>query len=63
LEVIENEFPDVIGFQEITSSMLDFMRDALTEYMFFGCGRDKYIIKNNKENCDYSSQNLGRRIL
>lgn len=41
LEVVENESPDVIGFQEMTSSMIDFMRDALTEYMFFGCGREK----------------------
>lgn len=41
LELIENEAPDIIGFQEMTSSMFDFMRDALREYMVFGCGRDK----------------------
>lgn len=41
LELIENESPDIIGFQEMTSSMFDFMRNTLTEYMFFGCGREK----------------------
>ena len=41
LELIANEVPDVIGFQEMTSSMFDFMRDSLVEYTLYGCGRDK----------------------
>ena len=40
IELIQNESPDVIGFQEMTSSMYTFLRDRLSEYSFFGCGRN-----------------------
>ena len=41
IELIRNESPDVIGFQEMTESMYAFLRDRLSEYSFFGCGREK----------------------
>ena len=41
IELIRNESPDVIGFQEMTASMYAFLRDRLSEYSFFGCGREK----------------------
>jgi len=41
IELIRNESPDVIGFQEMTPSMFDFIRDTLREYTVYGCGREK----------------------
>ena len=41
-EVIRRENPDIIGFQEVTDKMREFMRDALKdEYTFIGCGSYK----------------------
>lgn len=41
LELIRNEDPDIIGFQEATSSMCEWLRDNLTDYLVLGCGRGK----------------------
>ena len=41
IELIRNESPDVIGFQEMTGDMYAFLRNRLSEYSFFGCGREK----------------------
>lgn len=40
-EVIFNEDPDLIGFQEAKDSMREWLRNILTEYYVLGCGRDK----------------------
>ena len=41
LDVIRDENPDVIGFQEVTSAMREALRENLREYTLQGCGRDK----------------------
>ena len=43
LEVINNEAPDIIGFQEVTDSMRDRLRRALSDYCMVGCGRDSNL--------------------
>ncbi len=43
LEIIKNEAPDVIGFQEVTDPMRDKLRRALTDYSTVGCGRDSNL--------------------
>ncbi len=40
LEVIRNEMPDIIGFQEAKDPISDFMRENLPAYCFVGHGRD-----------------------
>lgn len=40
-EVIMNEAPDLIGFQEARDHMREWLRDILTDYCVLGCGRDK----------------------
>jgi endonuclease/exonuclease/phosphatase family metal-dependent hydrolase len=39
LGIIENESPDVIGFQEVTDDMRSWLRDKLNDYVIIGCGR------------------------
>ena len=40
LETIDNELPDLIGFQEATDEMREFMRSAIGDtYVLLGCGR------------------------
>ena len=39
LDVIREEKPDLIGFQEATDSMRKQLSDNLTEYTILGCGR------------------------
>ncbi len=42
LGAIQSEAPDIIGFQEATDKMREFMREALKdEYTFIGCGSYK----------------------
>ncbi len=41
LEIIKNEAPDLIGFQEAANHMRVFLRNNLSEYTVLGCGRDK----------------------
>ncbi len=40
IEVIREEQPDVIGFQEGTDAMRAMLADKLTEYTILGCGRE-----------------------
>ena len=40
-ELIANESPDIIGFQEMTPLMYDFIRKSLKDYTLYGCGREK----------------------
>ena len=40
-EVINEEKPDIIGFQEMTDGMYAMLADTLTEYVIIGCGRGK----------------------
>ncbi len=40
-EVLDQEKPDVIGFQEVTDSIRAKLRDYLSDYTVQGCGRDK----------------------
>ena len=40
LDVIKQENPMVIGFQEVTDSMRKTMRESLKDYTTIGCGRD-----------------------
>ncbi len=41
IEAIRKERPDIIGFQEANDEMRAFLVEALPEYTFFGCGREK----------------------
>lgn len=41
LDVIKEENPDLIGFQEVADMTRKWLRDALTDYIVVGCGRDK----------------------
>ena len=41
IEVIKNEAPDVIGFQEVTDAMRSRLRNELDGYTMVGCGREK----------------------
>ena len=41
IEVIKNEAPDVIGFQEVTDSRRSRLRNELDGYTTVGCGREK----------------------
>lgn len=48
LDRISAEMPDVIGFQETTVQMSDFLKKYLPEYHFVGCGRNSdYTGENN----------------
>lgn len=47
LDKIALEQPDIMGFQEATPEMSDFLKHFLPRYMFVGCGR----------NSDYSGEN------
>ena len=40
-EILDQEKPDVIGFQEVTDPMRAKLRDYLTDYTVQGCGRGK----------------------
>ncbi|MBQ2734382.1 MAG: endonuclease/exonuclease/phosphatase family protein [Clostridia bacterium] len=39
-EMLANEKPDIIGFQEVTTFMQDWLKETLTDYYVLGCGRD-----------------------
>ena len=39
--MLEKEQPDVIGFQEATTFMQDWLKDTLTDYYVLGCGRSE----------------------
>ena len=39
LATIENEKPDLIGFQEALDDTRAWLRDSLSDYIFVGCGR------------------------
>ena len=39
LDVIKNEAPDLIGFQEARDGTRAWLKDTLTDYMVVGCGR------------------------
>ncbi len=41
IELIKNESPDIIGFQEVTEPMRKTLYGALDGYLFCGCGRDR----------------------
>ncbi len=41
LDTIRTYSPDIIGFQEATDSMREWLRDELTGYCVVGCGRGK----------------------
>ena len=41
VEMIEQENPDIIGFQEVTEGMRRRLKDLLPAYTFQGCGREK----------------------
>ena len=41
VEVLEQEKPDLVGFQEVTQGMRDRLRDQLPGYTVQGCGREK----------------------
>ncbi|MCQ2429003.1 MAG: endonuclease/exonuclease/phosphatase family protein [Clostridia bacterium] len=41
VEVIEQEKPDVIGFQEVTDEMRAWLRDRIPGYTVQGCGRGR----------------------
>ena len=43
MEVINDENPDVIGFQEVTDYMRGVMRENLKGYTVVGCGRNKEL--------------------
>ena len=38
-EVIADESPDIIGFQEVKDEMRYWLRDTLSDYILVGCGR------------------------
>ncbi len=40
LDVIEQNAPDIIGFQEASCSIREWLRDELTGYSVLGCGRN-----------------------
>ena len=40
IDRLETEKPDVIGFQEITPAMNEYLRTHLREYTLVGCGRE-----------------------
>ncbi|MBR6410848.1 MAG: endonuclease/exonuclease/phosphatase family protein [Clostridia bacterium] len=40
LEMLAREQPDLIGTQETTDNMRDFLRDELKGYTLYGCGRE-----------------------
>jgi endonuclease/exonuclease/phosphatase family metal-dependent hydrolase len=40
LDVFRNHKPDIAGLQEVLYSQLQFMKDSLKEYSWFGVGRD-----------------------
>ena len=42
VEVLEQEKPDIVGFQEVTDSMRARLRDHLPGYTVQGCGRDRH---------------------
>ena len=41
VEILEQEKPDLVGFQEVTQGMRDRLRDQLPGYTVQGCGREK----------------------
>ena len=41
VEVLQQEKPDLVGFQEVTQGMRDRLRDQLPGYTVQGCGREK----------------------
>lgn len=43
LETIRNEKPDLIGFQEVADMTRKWLREALTDYIVVGCGREKNL--------------------
>ena len=40
LDKIDAEKPDIMGFQEVTVCMAEFLKRYLFDYTFVGCGRD-----------------------
>lgn len=53
LEVLEKEKPDIVGFQEVTGTMREWLTEHLQGYTLQGCGREK--------NCHGESMLLGYR--
>ena len=48
LDKLTAEQPDVIGFQETTPVMADFIKKYMPAYWFVGCGRNAdYLGENN----------------
>ncbi len=43
LRTLEEEKPDVIGFQEVLPHVARYLRDTLTDYSFAGCPRDENL--------------------
>lgn len=41
LEKIQQEKPDIIGFQEVLPHVAAWLKENLTEYYIVGCGREK----------------------
>lgn len=41
LEILEQEKPDLVGFQEVTDGMRAHLRDHLPSYTVQGCGRER----------------------
>lgn len=41
VDVIKQEAPDLIGFQEVTDEMRTILRDGIPGYIVQGCGRDR----------------------
>jgi len=39
-EMLAKECPDIIGFQEVTTFMQDWLKETLTDYYVLGCGRN-----------------------
>jgi len=40
IEMLRRESPDIIGTQEVTDNMRNFLRDELGDYEVYGCGRE-----------------------
>ncbi|MGL6173963.1 MAG: endonuclease/exonuclease/phosphatase family protein [Cellulosilyticaceae bacterium] len=41
LKKLQQESPDVIGFQEIQAHMIEWLREVLPQYTIVGCGREE----------------------
>ncbi len=41
VEFMNNEKPDIVGFQEVNANMKDMLNANLNDYILIGCGREK----------------------